>query len=384
MKQAENGQQSTVGVMDDLVRQHQDKVVLPVLGEIISGTIIDKSRNALYIDLGALGVGVIYGHDLFDDIESFRKAKLGDRIQASIQRYDNEDNCIELSLRSATRERSWDDLRRKLESGEVLQTEILDANKGGLIIRLNGILGFLPVSQLSPDHYPRVEGADKSRILDRLREYIGERFRVKVIGATQESEKLIVSEKAVISDEMSEILDKLHIGTVIAGTISGVVDFGVFVKFALDGKELEGLIHISELAWQRIDDPADYVQPGQAIEAKVIGVEGLRISLSRKQLQDDPWKGVSDKYTVGDTVSGMVIKVTPFGGFIKLDHDIHGLVHLSELPEGGQKDPNTILKVGSSYDFRIISLEPGEHRLGLSLRPAAAEDIETSDKQPKN
>jgi small subunit ribosomal protein S1 len=146
------------------------------------------------------------------------------------------------------------------------------------------------------------------------------------------------------------------------------VDFGVFVKFLLDTKELEGLIHISELAWQRIDDPLDYVSPGQSIKAKIIGVEGLRISLSLKQLQDDPWKDVTKRYAVGDMVKGEVLKVTPFGGFVRLDADIHGLVHLSELPAKAQADPASVLKAGATKEFRIISIEPKEHRLGLSLR----------------
>ena len=354
--------------MTRLLEAHEDQMKIPEIGEIVSGTVIDKARNAVYVDLGLLGVGIVYGHDFLDDADLFRNVKLGDPIQATVERFDNEDDYVELSLRSATRERSWDDLRQKLDTGEVLETEILDANKGGLIVRVASISGFLPVSQLAPDHYPRVDGADRSKILERLREYIGLRFRVKIISAVQEAEKLIVSEKAVISDEMSEILDKLKVGDAIEGTVSGVVDFGVFVKFSLDEKELEGLIHISELAWQRIDDPLDYVSPGQQIKAKVIGVEGLRISLSLKQLQDDPWKDVSQRYSVGDVVTGEVLKVTPFGGFVRLDADIHGLVHLSELPAEAQSDPGSVLTAGTKKEFRIISIEPEEHRLGLSLR----------------
>lgn len=381
MKQSTAVRERAASAMESLLKDHEDKVALPIVGEIVSGTIIDKSRNAMYIDLGPLGVGVVYGHDLLDDVASFRAAKLGDTLQAAVQRYDNEDNYIELSLRSATRERNWEELRRELESGKIIESEVLDANKGGLIVRIHGIVGFLPVSQLAPDHYPRVEGADKARILERLREYIGKRFRIKIISAQQESEKLIVSEKAVISDEMSEVLEKLTIGTIIKGEVSGVVEFGVFIKFAMDHKELEGLIHISELAWQRIDNPADYVKVGETIEAKVIGVDGLRISLSRKQLQDDPWKDVKKKYEIGKIVKGEVIKVTPFGGFVKLDEDIHGLVHLSELPDEGQHDPNDVLKIGKVIEFRIISLDPSEHRLGLSMKDETSEDTTAVEKK---
>lgn len=358
---------TTVSAMEQLVAEHEDLLIVPPVGQIITGHILDKGRNAMYLDVGALGVGVIYGRELFDDLDTYKSAKIGDPLQATIVDLENEDGYVELSLRSATRERSWDELRRKLENGDIFETEILDANKGGLIARVNGVMGFIPVSQLAPDHYPRVEGGDKSQILERLKEYVGERFKVKVITASQDEEKLIVSEKAAIGDELSETLMKLNKGAAVTGTVSGVADFGVFVKFMVENQELEGLVHISELAWQRIDNPSDIVQVGEKVEAKVIGVDGLRISLSIKQLRDDPWSHVKDRYAVNDIVQGEILKVTAFGGFVKLDKDIHGLVHVSELPKEAQADPVSILTVGEKYSFKIISLEPSEHRLGLSL-----------------
>ena len=354
--------------MANLIGQREDMINVPAIGEIVSGKIIDKARNALYVDLGLLGIGIIYGRDLFDDIDTFKNANIGDAVQATVQKYDNEDDYIELSLRSATRERSWEELRRKLESGDIIETAILDANKGGLIVRVQGVTGFLPVSQLAQDHYPRVDGGDKTKILVRLKEYIGKQFKVKVIAADQNSEKLIVSEKAALSDELSSVLKNIKEGDVVEGTVSGVVEFGIFVRFNINGNELEGLVHISELAWQRIDNPLDFVSLGETIKAKIISVDGLRISLSIKQLQDDPWKHVKDKYEIGSDIKAEIIKVTPFGGFVKLDDDIHGLIHVSELPDNAQQDPSLILKVGEHKKFKIISLEPDEHRLGLSLR----------------
>ncbi len=355
-------------LMANLIGQREDMINVPGIGEIVSGKIIDKARNALYVDLGLLGIGIIYGRDLFDDIDTFKNANIGDAVQATVQKYDNEDDYIELSLRSATRERSWEELRRKLESGDIIETEILDANKGGLIVRVQGVTGFLPVSQLAQDHYPRVDGGDKTKILVRLKEYIGKQFKVKVIAADQNTEKLIVSEKAALSDELSNVLKNIKEGDVVEGTVSGVVEFGIFVRFNIDGNELEGLVHISELAWQRIDNPLDFVSLGETIKAKIISVEGLRISLSVKQLQEDPWKHVKDKYKIGSEIKAEIIKVTPFGGFVKLDNDIHGLIHISELPDNAQQDPSLVLKLGEHKKFRIISLEPDEHRLGLSLR----------------
>lgn len=362
-----------VGKMGELVGQHEDKVELPLIGEIVSGRIIDKSRNALYVDLGPFGVGVIYGRDLFDDMDTFQSAKLGDAVEATVQRYDNEDDFIELSLQSATRERSWTELRRKLDQGEIFDAEVLDANKGGLLLRVHGVTGFLPVSQLAPDHYPRVEGGDRNKIFERLKELTKSMLRVKVITADQEQDKLILSEKAAMTDELSEALQAMKVGDVIDGMVSGIVDFGVFVKFTLSGKELEGLVHISELAWQRVEKVEDFVAVGESVRAKIIGIDGLRISLSLKQLQDDPWLHAAEKYHVGERVKGEVLKVTPFGGFIRLDRDIHGLVHVSELPDAAQTDPSSVLEVGKRKFFTIISLEPKEHRLGLSLRKGAAD-----------
>ncbi len=358
--------------MGKLLEEHEELVLVPEKGVILTGTILEKTSNAMYVDLGTTGVGVVYGRELFDDLDTFKSSKIGDPIQATVQELDNEDGYIELSLRSATRERSWEELRRKMSTESAFETEVIEANKGGLIVRVSGVTGFLPVSQLAPDHYPRVEGGDKSKILDILTSYIGQKFTVKVINADQYEEKLIVSEKAAVSDEISNTLQKLGDGKVVKGEVSGVVDFGVFVKFEESGQELEGLVHISELAWQRIDNPSDYLSLGDKVEAKVIGVDdGLRISLSIKQLQEDPWLAVGKKYSVGDKVTGKVLKVTPFGGFVQLDKDIHGLVHVSELPAEAQADPTTLLTAGEDIEFTIISLEPKEHRLGLSLKPKA-------------
>ena len=372
-------EEQTDTAMGQLIAQREELLDVPVVGDIVTGHILDKGHNTLYLDLGVYGVGVIYGRELFDDLDTYKQAKIGDPVQATIQELENEDGCIELSLRSATRERSWQELERKLEDGDIFETEILDANKGGLLVRVSGVAGFLPVSQLSPDHYPRVDGGNKEQILERLKSYVGEGFKVKVITAERDDEKLIVSEKAALGDELGETLVKLKADSVIEGVVSGVADFGVFIKFEVEGQELEGLVHISELAWQRIDDPADIVQAGEKVQAKVIGVEGLRISLSLKQLKEDPWKNVADTYKVGDTVKGEILKVTAFGGFIKLDEDIHGLVHVSELPAEHQADPTAILEAGKTEKFTIISMDPKEHRLGLSLGKPKAKKADTKE-----
>lgn len=369
--------------MEALLKDHGELLAVPKIGQILTGTILEKTSNALYVDIGQMGVGVIYGRELFDDLDTFTSVKIGEPIAATVQELDNEDGYVELSLRSATRERSWEELRRKYSEETAFESEIIDANKGGLIVRVNGVTGFLPVSQLAPDHYPRVKGGDKNKIYEQLKSYVGQKFTIKIINLDQEEEKLIVSEKSAVSDAISSTLEKLGEGKVIEGEVSGIVDFGIFVKFEEAGQELEGLVHISELAWQRIDSPGDFVSIGDKVKAKVIGVDdGLRISLSIKKLQDDPWLKVTESYKVGDRVKGTILKVTPFGGFVGLDKDIHGLVHVSELPEEAQTDPSAHLKAGETKEFTIISLEPKEHRLGLSLRaPVPSKDNEDTTKK---
>jgi small subunit ribosomal protein S1 len=251
-----------------------------------------------------------------------------------------------------------------MESHEIVSTKILAANKGGLMVEINGVTGFLPVSQLSLEHYPRVEEGDKNKILSALQSYVGTSFSVQIITADQDEEKLIVSEKAVMEKETEHKLSKLKIGDVVIGTITGVVDFGVFVKFG----ELEGLVHISELAWQRIENPKDLFRVGDEVKAKIIAIDKGRVSLSIKQLLDDPWQDAVKKYQIGQVVKGIVTKIMPFGVFVELDKDIQGLAHLLELSHESIKNPEEVLKVGEEKEFKIISIEPSEHRLGLSLR----------------
>lgn len=336
--------------------------------EVVKGNIFDIASNTLYVDLGQLGVGIVYGRELMDAQETFRHARVGDPVEAVVVEPENDDGYVELSLRSASEERAWEELREKEKTGEIFPVQILEANKGGLILRVSGVTGFLPVSQLNAAHYPRVEGGDKQKILEKLKSYIGQMFNVRVITADRNEGKMIVSEKEAMNTETQVALEGLNEGTEVEGKVSGVVDFGVFIKFDWKKIELEGLVHISELAWQRIDNPSEFAKVGMPTKAMVIGVDGTRISLSLKRLRQDPWLAVEEKYKVGDKVKGEVLKVTPFGAFVKLDDDIHGLAHISELTEDDTLKPEEVIKPGQTHEFTIISIEAVEHRLGLSLK----------------
>jgi small subunit ribosomal protein S1 len=370
--------------MEELVSAGVDIKVLKT-GDMVEGALISVGKNEVYVDLEGYGVGVVRGRELYDDQATLNALKPGDKIFVSVVEPENKEGIVELSLRQAGQERVWQTLREIMEKHEVVRTKILEANKGGLMVEINGVVGFLPVSQLSLEHYPRVEDGDKNKILSVLNSYVGQQFDVSIITADSDEEKLIVSEKAVFEEETEKKLSQLKIGTVVEGVITGVVDFGAFVKFG----ELEGLVHISELAWQRIENPKDIVKVGDRVTAKIISIDKGRVSLSIKQLQEDPWLEAVKKYQIGQKVTGAVTKIMPFGVFVELDKDIQGLAHIMELSHETLKNPEEVLKVGEEKEFKIISIEPGEHRLGLSLKafqetPPVVKDIEDQPKKAES
>lgn len=353
---------------------NEDSIFIPKVGDTVEGTVIYVSSNHAIIDLGPLGTGTVIGKEMKSGLGSGAKLRVGDSISATLVTFENEDNEIELSIREASYEKSWDDLEEKRDKKGAVETKVLDANKGGLMIELNGIGGFLPVSQLSSEHYPRVEDGDKNKILELLKALIGQTVIVRILDADRVTEKLIVSEKAAQSERDREFVNRLQVGDTVEGEISGVVDFGAFVKFDIpadehgkkSGRKLEGLVHISELAWQLIDNPREIVKAGDHVSAKIIGIDDTRISLSMKALRDDPWTNVLEKYHVGDTVLGKIDKMNHFGAFVYLDKDIHGLAHVSEFQDiYPNKKMEDVFTIGETYDWKILSIEPRSHRMGL-------------------
>jgi len=365
--------------MQDLFEHEQDYFAVPKAGDTVKAKVIDRGANEVRLSIEGYGTGVVRGRELFDELDEYSKLQPGDAIDATVVELENENGDVELSFRRAGRERVWKAILEKMASGDVLPVKILDANKGGLIVIHSGVQGFVPVSQLTIEHYPRVEDGDKQRILERLKSYIGQTFMLKILDADPAEEKLIFSEKAAQLEQKKELFDKLTVGDIVEGQVTGIVDFGAFVQF----DEMEGLVHISEMAWQRIDDPRDILKVGQKVQAMIIGLDGSRISLSMKKLQRDPWLDAIKRYSVGQSVKGTITKVTPFGAFVQLDDDIHGLVHISELSLKQIKDPAEVVAAGDKKEFKILSIEPGEHRLGLSLKAVEAERAGIKVEMPK-
>jgi small subunit ribosomal protein S1 len=356
----------------------QQFLKIPKPGDVVKAKVLTKSKNEVHLDIDGFRTGVVRGRELCNESTDYSELKPGDETEATVLELENEKGEVELSFRFAGHKKVWDKMSELMKSGEIVMATVNDANKGGLMISVNKIMGFLPVSQLAPEHYPRVPGGEKNKILEKLKTFVGLQLEVKVIDAGEQEEKLIVSEKAAWEEKQKNIISAYKVGDVITGTVSALADFGVFVKF----DNLEGLVHISELAWQRIDHPDDVVKVGQEIKAEIIGVEGSKIFLSMKKLIDDPWKKISEKYNVGQVVEGKVLKINPFGLFVELDPEIHGLAHISELSNKQIQSPNEVANIGDTLKFKIISIEPVDHRLGLSLRGAKEKSADAPAEKP--
>jgi len=334
----------------------------PKVGEIVEGKVIGRKRSALFLDLGVFGTGIIYGREFQEAKEELKSLKIGDSVFAKIIDLENEEGYIELSVSQASSELIWEGLRQKKEKGENVTVKILGANRGGLLTEISGIPGFLPVSQLKSCHYPKVEGGDTSKILRELQKFIGQTLEVKIFDLDLRTGKLILSEKVKEAEKIREILKNYKVGDVVKGEITGVVDFGAFMKF---GENLEGLIHISELDWQLIEDPSEVVKVGEKFKAKIIEISGEKVSLSLKALKEDPWLDIEERYKKGDIVSGKVTKFNPFGAFVQITPEIQGLIHISEF--GTRSKMEEKLKIGKKYNFQILEIRPEEHKMSLKL-----------------
>jgi small subunit ribosomal protein S1 len=342
-----------------------DKGVPPVeLDQIIEGVVIESAGTAVYVDLPPHGTGIIYGREFLNARDILKNINVGDTVSAKVVEKENKDGYIELSLKEARQALIWAEAEKAIKNSEKINVIIKDANKGGLIINWQGIEGFLPASQLSGDHYPRVPDGDKDKILRELKKLIGETIKASIIAANPKEGKLIFSEKDA-SDENREVLvTKYEVGDELDCEVTGVVDFGVFLKIE-DG--LEGLVHISEIDWALVDDPRKMFKPGDKTKAKVIEIKDGKISLSIKALKENPWSKVEGKYKPGDVVSGVVIKHNKHGALVAVEEGVAGLVHLSDF-DNDESKLRTTLELGKTYSFKITLFDAKEQRMTLAYQ----------------
>lgn len=357
-----NGFKKTSSSIAQLMKSSPDLIPLLREGDLVEGKILQKTPRAVYLDLGKLGTGIVYGVELANAREIFKNLKIGDSVSAKVIEIENENGYIELSLSEADKQKTWHKLKEFVEKDEEIKVKITAANSGGLVAPVEGLKAFLPVSQLSSEHYPRVDDGSKEKILEELKKFVGQELMVKIIDLNPRNGKLIISEKEIASKEIKEILANYKTGAVIDGTISGVADFGAFVRFS-DNPQIEGLIHISELSHCLIENPKDIAKIGDAVKAQILEIKDGRVTLSLKALQENPWERIGDKYKAGPEIEGKVLRFNPFGAFIGLDPEIQGIIHVSEF--GSLEEMRKQLEIGKSYLFKIESVKPEEKRIIL-------------------
>lgn len=330
-------------------------------GDVVEGLVTSVRKHEVWIDLGPRGVGVVMrrevGHTPLEE---------GQTVTASVVEPELDEGHALLSMRRAAKDRGWDELQRVFEDQETVETIAYDANRGGLLVELEGIRGFLPVSQLAAEHYPRVSGADKDEILQKLNSLINKPLRVRILDVSRKENKLIFSEKEAVKDDMQTRLNELKVGDEVEGVVTGVIDFGAFVN--VNG--IEGLIHISEISWERVEDPRKYVKNGEQIKARIIAIDKDRLSLSLKQMSEDPWLNEVKSFKKGEMVEGKITRITPFGAFVQLSPAVEALVHVSEMSDEEGVDPEKLFKLNEKKQFKVLEIDAENRKIALSLKEA--------------
>jgi len=331
-------------------------------GDVVEGVVSSIKKHEIWVDLGARGTGIVMRRE----IGHGQTLELGQTITISVIDPEMDEGYALLSMKRAVKDRGWDELQRAFEANEIVEIVPYDANRGGLLVELEGIRGFLPVSQLAAGHYPRVSGADKDEILQKLGALVNQTLRARILDVSRKDNKLIFSEKEAVKDDMASRFAELKVGDEVEGVVTGVIDFGAFVN--VDG--IEGLIHISEISWERVDNPRNYVKVGETVKAKIIAIDKDRLSLSLKQMQEDPWLGEVKAFKKGDNVEGKITRITPFGAFVQISPSVEALVHVSEMGDEDNVDPEKIFQLNEKKQFKVLDIDTENRKIALSLKAA--------------
>lgn len=353
-----------------------NEIKYPNVGELVEGTVLSVEGRIILVDVNEQFTGIVSGRELGSSVD-LNTVKAGDKIEAVVLGDSASKGLIVLSLRKANQIKTLSKLGDYYDSKEVIKVVPNEANKGWLLVDIDGLKGFIPVSQLTPLHYPRVEGADPEKILNHLEGLVGKEFAVRVINVDEAGKKIIFSEKAAIEEKREKALSTLKIGDVVEGTVSGILTYGLFITF--DG--LEGLVHVSEIDWGHVNNPSKFAKVGQKVQVMVIGMDKDKISLSMKRLKENPWDVLAKKYKLNDVIKAPVSRIAQFGAFLELEGGIQGLIHLSEISHGVVKDIKDFVTVGETIEAKIINFEPKEKRIGLSLK--ALQEAPKEEKAPE-
>jgi small subunit ribosomal protein S1 len=334
-------------------------------GDVVEVIFLRKLAREAYFDLGKFGTGIVFGAEFMNARDILKGLTPGDKLSAKVLDLDGEMGYSELSLVEAGRQKVWQLVQELQEAGEIVKMKVTGANNGGLTGNLMDLRAFLPVSQLSNDHYSKLAEGDRQKSLEELKKFVGEEFSVKIINVNPRVNKLIVSERETVNANVKELLTQYQVGQTVDGIVSGLADFGIFVRFA-DNPQIEGLVHISEIDHRIIDSPKETVKLNEAIQVKIIDIRENRVFLSLKALKSDPWQNANEHFKTGEIVKGKVYKYNPFGATIDLEHGLQGMIHVSEF--GSLDELKTQLPIGSDHQFSVESVKQEERRMALKLK----------------
>jgi len=354
--------------MEALLENDAFSVELPQAGEIREGTIASISQGQILVSIGAKSEGVISGRELeVIDNEEREAFEVGQKIPVFIVSPEDSNGNVVLSYKRAQEQMAWTSVEEQMEDDSIIESKIIGYNKGGLIVGVHGLRGFVPASQISALRRSQAVGDTPEQ---RWAKMIGGPISVRIIEVDKSRRRLICSERAAGSESRQSIkervIEELEEGKVYNGRVTSLADFGAFVN--INGAD--GLVHLSELSWDRVQHPSEVLEVGQEVKVKVINIdrEKKRIGLSLRALSDDPWRSRIEKFSVGQLVEGVITRLTKFGAFARLEGDIEGLIHISEISETRIEHPKEVLREGEVVALRIIRIDPEQHRIGLSLR----------------
>lgn len=353
------------------------EIKYPQEGEVITGTIIKIEKKNILVNINNQFTWLVVNKELWNTMD-LATLNEWDFLEVMVLWDSIEKWLLILSLKRANQIKSLSNLWKYFNSWEVITVRPTEANKWGLLVDIDGLKWFIPVSQLTPIHYPRVEWANQEKILAHLNALVWQDFKVKVINVTDEGKKIIFSEKAAIEEKRGKALEWLKEGDVVEWTVSWILTYWLFVTF--DG--LEWLVHVSEIDRWHVNNPSKFAKVGQKVKVKIIGLDSDKISLSIKRLRENPWDILASKYKVWDVIKSQISRISQFGAFIELDGWIQGLIHLSEISNGVVKDIKEHIKVGQEVDVKIINFDPNQKRIGLSIK-ALTEDPNAEAKPKK-
>lgn len=349
-----------VDVMKNLLAHDSSALVVLKPGQSVQGTIIDTNPSRVLLELEGGAIAIITKREIGSFAEEDDLVQGAD-VKATVIDSENEQGLVVLSLRRASQDMAWAELSVMQEETRAIKVKIEEANKGGLMARYKGLKAFLPVSQLMPLNYPRVEGAESGAILKKLQEHIGKEFVVKVINVNREEGKIIISEKLAHQAQAGETLKNIQIGDVVEGVVSGVVKFGIFVSFG----GVEGLVHVSELEWGHVSDPGKNYKVGDKVEVLIIGKMSEKLSFSIKQLSKDPWLKFTEKYAVDQEVLGRIVRWNDNGVFVEVEPEVQGLFSLNQFDVEKGHDLIGKIKDGDEIKGKILKINTDSHRLEL-------------------